>query len=81
VVGGEATVTSDRSWNVPFSAEPDEANDVPTATGPSGASRVSSLNFSSAARSPDQSRWFRRSATVSYTTCGGAPLCAEVWVR
>jgi hypothetical protein len=50
---------------VPFSAAPDEANVVPTAAGPSGASSDRSLNFSSVARSPDQSRWFRRSAIVS----------------
>jgi hypothetical protein len=33
-VDGVATVTSDRSWNVPFSAAPDDVNEVPTAAGP-----------------------------------------------
>ena len=53
---------------------------VPTAAGPSGASIDRSLNVSLLARSPDQSRWFRRSATVSYTTCGGAVDVTDVWV-
>jgi hypothetical protein len=60
-----ATVTSERSWNVPLSAAPDEVKAVPTDAGPSGASIDRSLNVWLLARSPDQSRWFRRSAIVS----------------
>src|SRR5918995_5622124 len=79
-VGAVATVTSDRSWNVPLSAAPDDVNAVPTVAGPSGASIDSSLNVWLLARSPDQSRWFRRSEIVSYTTCGGAADTADVCV-
>jgi hypothetical protein len=63
--GRDASVTTDRSWNVPFSAVPEDVNVVPTVAGPSGASRVRSLNLSSLARSPDHSRCARRSAIVS----------------
>src|SRR5215211_4346808 len=39
--GREASVTTDRSWNVPLPAVPDEVNVVPTVAVPSGASRLS----------------------------------------
>jgi len=58
-------VTEDRSLNMPLSAVPVEVNVVPTVAGPWGTSSVRSLNVSLLARSPDHSRWFRRSAIVS----------------
>ena len=63
--GLDATVTTDRSWKVSFPAEPEDENVVPTVAGPSGASRESSLNLSSLARSPDHSRCARRSVMTS----------------
>jgi len=56
-------------------------NVVPTVAVPAGASRASSLKLSLLARSPDHSRWARRSAIVSYTISGEAFEIADVWVR
>ena len=64
-VGREASVTTERSWNVPLSAAPLEVNVVPTVAVPAGASSSSSLKVSLLARSPDHSRCARRSAIVS----------------
>src|SRR5262245_54187284 len=71
----------DRSWNVSLPADPVEANVVPTGAGPSGASSESILNPSLPARSPDHTRWFRRSAITSYTTSGGAFVVTDGCVR
>jgi len=80
-VGREASMTTERSWNVLLSAAPLEVNVVPTVAVPAGASSSSSLKVSLLARSPDHSRCARRSAIVSYTTSGDAFEVADVWVR
>jgi hypothetical protein len=64
-LGRVASVTTERSWNVSFCAVPDDVNVVPTAAGPAGASRLSILNPSLTAISPDHTTWFRRLAITS----------------
>ena len=54
---------------------------MPTVAGPGGASSVSILNSSLSARSPDQIRWFRRSAITSKTASGDAVDVTEGCVR
>src|SRR6185503_20574883 len=81
VRGGDTSVTTDRSWNVSLPADPDEVNVVPTVAGPGGASSVSILNPSLSARSPDQMRWFRRSAITSKTASCEALEVTEGCVR
>ena len=71
---------TDRSWNVPLKVAPVEENVDPTEAVSSAPSSVSSLNLSSAARSPDHSRWALRSVMTSNTPSGDAPEWTDVCV-
>src|SRR5918995_651551 len=71
--GRVASVTTDRSVNLPIGSAPVVVNSVPTEAGPSGASSVS-RRVVAFCRSPAHDRWLRRSANTSKTCSADARL-------